>query len=126
VAQINASTWAISSRGFNGQYADKLLVLGGWPKRLCAGFRGKCFGECRTPCSRTWDRIEIIRGPGATLCGRKRGERCVINIITKSAKETQGLLVSTSAGNGGAARDEPAVRRRQLGSNVYTAFLLST
>jgi iron complex outermembrane receptor protein len=27
VAQINASTWAISSRGFNFEFADKLLVL---------------------------------------------------------------------------------------------------
>src|ERR1700728_327781 len=27
VAQINSSTWAISARGFNGEYSDKLLVL---------------------------------------------------------------------------------------------------
>ncbi|MGA2922368.1 MAG: TonB-dependent receptor plug domain-containing protein, partial [Candidatus Sulfotelmatobacter sp.] len=27
VAQINSSKWAISIRGFNGQYSNKLLVL---------------------------------------------------------------------------------------------------
>ena len=41
VAQIDANHWAISARGFNEQYANKLLVLDRWPQRLHAGIRGR-------------------------------------------------------------------------------------
>jgi iron complex outermembrane receptor protein len=44
------------------------------------------------------DRIEIIRGPGATLWGAN-AVNGVINILTKSARDTQGTLVSIGGGN---------------------------
>jgi iron complex outermembrane receptor protein len=116
VAQINASTWAISSRGFNGQFADKLLVLVDGRSIYAPAFGGVFWGLQDTVLE-DLDRIEIIRGPGATLWGAN-AVNGVINIITKSAKETQGLLISTSAGT----EEQPATSLRyggQLGSNVY-------
>jgi iron complex outermembrane receptor protein len=116
VAQINASDWAISSRGFNGQYADKLLVMVDGRSVYTPAFAGVFWGVQDTVLE-DLDRIEIIRGPGATLWGAN-AVNGVINIITKSAKETQGLLVSTSAGT----EEQPATSLRyggQLGSNVY-------
>src|SRR5205085_8960916 len=43
------------------------------------------------------DRIEVIRGPGATLWGAN-AVNGVINIITKSARDTQGLLMFGGGG----------------------------
>ena len=42
------------------------------------------------------ERVEVIRGPGATLWGAN-AVNGVINIITKSAQQMQGMLVSASA-----------------------------
>ena len=116
VAQINASDWAISSRGFNGQYADKLLVMVDGRSVYTPVFAGVYWGVQDTVLE-DLDRIEIIRGPGATLWGAN-AVNGVINIITKSARETQGLLMSTTAGT----EDQPATSFRyggQIGSNVY-------
>src|SRR6266404_880545 len=44
------------------------------------------------------ERIEIIRGPGATIWG-PNAVNGVINIITKKAKDTRGGLVSAGGGN---------------------------
>jgi iron complex outermembrane receptor protein len=63
------------------------------------------------------DRIEVIRGPGATLWGANAVDG-VINVISKSAKETQGLLVSSSAGS--VEQDGATVRYGgELASNLY-------
>ena len=44
------------------------------------------------------DRIEVIRGPGGTIWG-PNAVYGVINIITKSAKDTHGTVMSTAGGN---------------------------
>src|SRR5437870_3914304 len=43
-------------------------------------------------------RIEVIRGPGATLWGAN-AVNGVINVITKGAEQTQGLLITGGDGN---------------------------
>jgi len=48
------------------------------------------------------DRIEVIRGPGATLWGANAVDG-VINVITKKAKSTQSTIVTAGAGNRGRA-----------------------
>ena len=96
VAQANSRQWAISARGFNGVYASALLVLMDGRTLYTPLFSGVFWEEADTVLE-DLDRIEVIRGPGATLWGAN-AVNGVINFITKSAKETQGLLVSGGGG----------------------------
>jgi iron complex outermembrane receptor protein len=97
VARIDAHTWAISSRGFNGEFANKLLVLIDGRSVYTPLFSG-VFWDVQDPMLEDVDRIEVIRGSGTTLWGAN-AVNGVINIITKSAKDTQGWLVSGGGGN---------------------------
>lgn len=90
VAQINASHWAISSRGFNDLYANKLLVLMDGRTVYTPLFSG-VYWDTLDYILPDLNHIEIIRGPGATLWGANAVDG-VINITTKSAKDTQGWL----------------------------------
>jgi iron complex outermembrane receptor protein len=96
VAQVDAHTWAISSRGFNDTFANKLLVLIDGRTVYTPLFSG-VFWEIQDTLLDDIDRIEVVRGPGATLWGAN-AVNGVINVITKSARDTQGLLVSTGGG----------------------------
>ena len=96
VAQINASKWAISIRGFNGQYSNKLLVLVDGRTGYSPIFSGVFWDEQDVPLDNI-DRIEVIRGPGATVWGAN-AVNGVINIITKKASDTQGGLLTAGAG----------------------------
>jgi len=97
VAQSGAHEWAITSRGSNGQFSNKLLVLIDGRAVYTPLFSGVYWDIQDTPLQDI-DRIEVIRGPGATLWGAN-AVNGVINIITKSAKDTQGGFVSETAGN---------------------------
>src|SRR5687767_2770993 len=68
VARINSGTWAISSRGFNAQYAMKLLVIVDGRSVYHSGFSG-VFWQMQNLVLEDIERIEIIRGPGATMWG---------------------------------------------------------
>ena len=96
VARINASTWAITCRGFNGRFANKLLVLMDGRSVYTPLFSG-VFWDVQDTLLEDLDRIEVIRGPGATLWGAN-AVNGVINIITKQAKDTQGGLVTAGIG----------------------------
>jgi iron complex outermembrane receptor protein len=96
VAQINPSTWAISARGFNGEYSNKLLVLIDGLTVYTPLFSGVYWDAQDVPLD-SIGRIEIIRGPGATVWGAN-AVNGVINIITKSAWETQGAMTTAAGG----------------------------
>ncbi|HTT32761.1 MAG TPA: TonB-dependent receptor [Methylomirabilota bacterium] len=96
VAQIDASNWAISSRGFNERLADTLLVLIDGRSLYSPNFAG-VFWQVQQLTLEDIDRIEVIRGPGATLWGANAVSG-VINIITKKAKDTQDSVVSLGGG----------------------------
>lgn len=96
VARVNGSTWAISSRGFNGQFANKLLVLIDGRSVYSPAFSG-VWWDVQDVLLEDVDRIEVIRGPGAALWGAN-AVNGVINIITKPASETQGAFVEVGAG----------------------------
>lgn len=97
VAQINANTWAISIRGFNDLYANKVLVLIDGRSVYSPNFSGVNWDEQDVPLEDI-DRIEVIRGPGGTIWGAN-AINGVINIITKSSKATQGGLISAYGGS---------------------------
>ena len=96
VARIDANKWAITSRGFNGRFANKLLVLIDGRSVYTPLFSG-VFWDIQDTMLEDVERIEVIRGPGATLWGAN-AVNGIINIITKQAKETQGGLVTAGAG----------------------------
>jgi iron complex outermembrane receptor protein len=97
VAQIDAGKWAISARGFNGQYSNKLLVLIDGRTVYSPIFAGVFWDSQDVPLD-SIERIEVIRGPGAAVWG-SNAVNGVINIITLSAKDTQGGYISASSGN---------------------------
>lgn len=96
VAQIDANKWAITARGFNNQYANKLLVQIDGQSVYNQAFSG-VFWDAEDLVLQDIERIEVIRGPGATVWGAN-AVNGVINIITKNAKDTQGALISGGTG----------------------------
>ena len=97
VARINANTWAISIRGFNSQYSGKVLVLVDGRTVYTPLFSGVYWDQQTMPLENI-DRIEVIRGPGGTVWGAN-AMNGVVNIISKSSKDTHGGLVSAEAGS---------------------------
>lgn len=97
VARIDANKWAVSIRGFNGRFANKLLVLKDGRSIYTPLFSGVYWEQHDTPLDDI-ERIEVIRGPGAAMWGAN-AVNGVINIITRSAAETQGGLLTAGGGS---------------------------
>lgn len=97
VARISSNKWAITSRGFNGMFSNKLLVQIDGRSVYTPSFSGVYWNN-QNVMLEDIDRIEVIRGPGATLWGAN-AVNGIINIITKQSSDTQGGLVSIAAGN---------------------------
>src|SRR5713101_6342860 len=96
VARIDQNKWAIGSRGFNGRFDNKLLVLIDGRSVYTPLFSG-VYWNVQDVMLEDVDRIEVIRGPGATLWGAN-AVNGVINVITKKAKSTQSAVVTAGAG----------------------------
>jgi iron complex outermembrane recepter protein len=97
VAAIDGSKWAVTARGFNSHYANKLLVLVDGRSIYNAATSGVHWSMQDVPLDEI-ERIEVIRGPGAALWGAN-AMNGVINIITKPARLTQGGTVTLSTGS---------------------------
>jgi iron complex outermembrane receptor protein len=97
VAKIDANKWAVSIRGFNSRFANKLLVMIDG-RTVYTPTSSGVYWENLNYLIADINRIEVIRGPGATLWGAN-AVNGVINIITVEASEKQGGAASLAIGN---------------------------
>lgn len=97
VARIDSDHWSIGIRGFGGEFSKSLLVLIDGRSVYTPLFAG-VYWQLQDTLLEDVDRIEVIRGPGGTIWGAN-AVNGIINIITKSAKDTHGLLTSATSGN---------------------------
>jgi len=119
VAQINANKWAVSVRGFNGLYSNKLLVLVDGRSIYNPAF-ATVLWDTEDFLLEDIDRIEVIRGPGGAMWGAD-AVNGIINIITKSSSSTPGGFVQIGGGTLDAA--SAAVRYAgTFGGLHYRAF----
>jgi iron complex outermembrane recepter protein len=111
VAQLTASQWAVSSRGFASVNSPDLLVLSDGRSIYTPLYSG-VFWDVQDYVMQDIDRIEVVRGPGAALWG-SNAVNGVINIITKSAKDTQGAWLEAGGGS-----EERALAAAQYGGQI--------
>jgi iron complex outermembrane receptor protein len=97
VARIDANHWSIGIRGFGTRLTRSVLVLIDGRTVYTPLFDGT-YWEVQDTLLEDVDRIEIVRGPGATVWG-PNAVNGVINVVTKSASETRGTFVSLGGGN---------------------------
>ena len=96
VARMANNRWAVTARGFNGRFANKLLVLMDGRSIYSPLFSGVLW-ETEDTLLEDIDRIEVIRGPGASLWGAN-AVNGVINILTRKARDTAGTLAVAALG----------------------------
>src|SRR5579872_3421022 len=88
VARIDGNKWSIGIRGFGSRLSRSVLVLIDGRTVYTPLFSGT-YWEVQSVMIEDIDRIEVIRGPGGTIWGPNAVDG-VINIITKSSKDTKG------------------------------------
>jgi iron complex outermembrane receptor protein len=96
VARIDANHWSVAIRGFAGQFSKSLLVLIDGRSVYTPLFSG-VYWDAQNVMLEDVERIEVVRGPGGTIWGAN-AVNGVINIITKSAKNTHGILATLGGG----------------------------
>ncbi len=94
----DAAGYSVGVRGFQNIFSKGLLVLLDGRPEYTTLFGGVYWDLINQIPIENIARVEVIRGPGATLWGAN-AVNGVINIITKSAAETQGLTLSAGGGN---------------------------
>ncbi len=97
VGRISAGKWAVSIRGFNTFFANKLLVLIDGRTAYSPVFSGVFWDAQDVPLVDI-ERIEVVRGPGAALWG-SNAVNGVINIVTRPAAATTGGLLEMGGGD---------------------------
>ncbi len=116
VAHIDASKWAVSIRGFNKRWSDKLLVLIDGRTLYNRQFSGVYWDSVNVMVEDI-ERIEVVRGPGGAVWGANAVDG-VVNIITKTSRETEGALVRASIGT----QEEGSTAIRYGGAFGRTAY----
>ncbi len=96
VGQIDSNKWSVSARGFGGRFANKLLVLVDGRSVYTPLFSGVFWNLVDVPLEDV-ERIEIVRGPGATLWGAN-AVNGVINVITRTAAASKGGRATVGLG----------------------------
>lgn len=98
VGQINAHTWAVTVRGFNSRWANKLLVMIDGQSVYSDVFSGVYWDALDVPID-SIERIEVVRGPGGSLWGAN-AVNGIINIITRTSTTEGGAMTATVGGSG--------------------------
>lgn len=96
VGRLSSTTWAVGIRGLQNNFSKSVLVLIDGRNVYTPLFAGVYWDVQDLPLENI-DRIEVIRGPGGTIWGPNAGNG-VINIITKKAAETRGVMATGLAG----------------------------
>ena len=97
VARISSSSYAITARGFNNSSANKLLVMIDG-RSVYTPLHSGVFWDVQDVVLRDIERIEVVSGPGGTVWGAN-AVNGVINIVTRSARDTSGTLLAARAGS---------------------------
>jgi iron complex outermembrane receptor protein len=97
VAQIDGNKWAVSARGMNARFSNKLLVMIDGRSIYTPYFAGVFWDEIDVPVTAI-ERIEVIRGPGASIWGAN-AVNGVINIITMGPAIRRDTVVSAGGGD---------------------------
>jgi iron complex outermembrane receptor protein len=97
VARIDSFTYAVTTRGFNDTTSNKLLVLMDGRSLYSTTSTGANWNYHELILEDV-DRIELLRGPGASLWGAN-AMNGVVNIVTRSAEETVGSLLTVAHGD---------------------------
>jgi iron complex outermembrane receptor protein len=118
VARVDARNYAVTARGFNSPFENKLLVLVDGRTVYSPLFSG-VFWDAQDLLLEDLDRIEVISGPGATLWGAN-AVNGVINIITRGAADSQGTLLGAGAGRG--LKTGTARHGGKLGNGHYRVY----
>lgn len=120
VGQLNESTWAIGIRGFNITASNKINVQIDGRNVFTPFFSGVLWGSQDTMME-DLDRIEVLRGASGAVWG-PFAVNGFVQIITKPAWETQGLLVTTGVGDRGQALGAVREGGRVSDSTFYRAY----
>jgi iron complex outermembrane receptor protein len=116
VARVETGRWAVAIRGFNNDFSNKLMVLIDG-RSIYSDVNPGVMWDMVHVAADDIERIEVIRGPNAALWG-ENAVNGVISVITKSAKSTQGALVTAEGGSETEGRGT-ARFGGELGSNAF-------
>lgn len=97
VSQLDSDHWAVGVRGLASAFSKSLLVLIDG-RSVYTPLFGGVFWQVQDTMIQDIERIEVIRGPGGTIWGAN-AVNGVINVVTRSSKDTTGALVSIGGGN---------------------------
>ena len=119
VARFNNGTWSVTARGFAAVAANKMLVMIDGRTVYSPLFTG-VFWNALDYELEDIDRIEVVRGPGATLWGAN-AVNGVVNIVTKTSRDSSGLFTQIGTGNEDPADAELRYGGR-AGGATYRAY----
>ncbi len=96
VARIDSDHWSVGIRGFGSEFSKSVLTDG---RSVYSPLFSGVYWNVQNVMPEDVERIEVIRGPGGTIWGAN-AVNGVINIITKSARETHGGLAAVAVTRG--------------------------